>query len=69
MGMGQEPATIIYGARLASQLDIGDQYAERQRLAIGYQTTSPEGPSGSRMAMTAVHRELHRRGWLRPDGK
>ncbi len=68
MGMGQEPATIVYSAHLAAQLDIADQFAACQRRAIGYQTTSPEGPSGSRLAMTAVRQELHERGWLRPDG-
>jgi hypothetical protein len=67
MGMGQEPATIVYSAHLASQLDAADQHAKRQRLAFGYHTTSPEGPSGSRVAMAAVRRELHRRGWLPPD--
>src|SRR3954454_525688 len=39
MGMGQEPATIVYSARLASELGIADQHAERQRLAIGYLAT------------------------------
>ena len=39
---------------------------ERQRLAIGYHTTSPEGPSGSRKAMTAVRRELQRRSQADP---
>jgi len=67
MGMGQEPATIVYTAYLASQLGLADQHAERQRLAIGYHTTSPEGPSGSRMAMTAVRHELQRRGWIPAD--
>jgi hypothetical protein len=67
MGMGQEPATIVYTAYLASQLGVTDQHAERQRLAIGYHTTSPEGPSGSRMAMTAVRHELQRRGWIPAD--
>jgi hypothetical protein len=67
MGMGQEPATIVYSAHLAAQLDVSDQHSERQQLAIGYHMTSPEGPSGSRVAVTALRQELHRRGWLPQD--
>jgi hypothetical protein len=64
MGMGQEPATIVYSSHLAAQLGITDQHAEGQRCAMGYNTKSPEGPSGSRIALEAVRNAVRRRGWL-----
>ena len=63
MGMGQEPATIVYSNHLAAQLGVTVEHAERQRLAMGYNTSSSEGPSGSRVAMAAVRKELRRRDW------
>jgi hypothetical protein len=63
MGMGQEPANIVYSTHLAAELGITVEHAERQRLAIAYDTASAEGPSGSRTAMTAVRDELRRRHW------
>jgi hypothetical protein len=63
MGMGQEPAMIVYSNHLASELGITDEHAQRQRFAMGYHSGSVEGPSGSRMAMTAVRDEIRRRGW------
>jgi predicted ATPase/class 3 adenylate cyclase len=63
MGIGKEAATVIYSGHLAAQLGISDQHAERQRLALTYDTSSPEGPGGTRMAAAAVRDELARRGW------
>jgi hypothetical protein len=63
MGMGQEPAAIIYSNHLASLLGISDEHADRQLVAASYFLTSPEGPSGSQAAMAAVRAELARRGW------
>jgi predicted ATPase len=63
MGMGQEPATIVYSAYLATTLGIAAERTGQQEQAMGYDSRSVEGPSGSRMAMAAVRNELHRRGW------
>jgi hypothetical protein len=63
MGMGQEAAMIIYSNHLAAKLGIAAEHTERQRLAMGYQAGSAEGPSGSRMALAAVRKEIRRRGW------
>jgi hypothetical protein len=63
MGMGQEPATIIYSNYLAAQLGITVEHTREQRLAMGYHTRSTEGPSGSHIALAAVRSELRRRGW------
>ena len=63
MGIGKEAATVIYSGHLAARLGISVQYAERQRIALTYDTSSAEGPSGTRMAAAAVRDELSRRGW------
>ena len=63
MGMGLEPATVVYSTHLAIQLGVTSEHAERQQLTLGYSSTSEQGLSGSRMAMAAVRNEFARRGW------
>ena len=45
MGIGKEAATVIYSEHLAARLGISVQYAERQRIALTYDTSSVEGPA------------------------
>jgi hypothetical protein len=63
MGMGLEPATVIYSNDLAAVLGIGAAHHVRQRQTLTFGPNSPEGPSGHRMAAAAVRGELARRGW------
>jgi hypothetical protein len=63
MGMGQEPATIVYSNYLAARLGITIEHARQQRIAMGYSARSPEGPGGSHLALGVVREELRRRGW------
>jgi hypothetical protein len=64
MGIGLEPATIVYSSHLAAWLDVAVEHDERQRLALNYDAASPQGISGIRMAAAAVRGELARRGWM-----
>jgi hypothetical protein len=63
MGMGLEPATVVYSGYLAAQVGVASEHAEQQRRALTYGVSSAEGLSGSRVAEAAVRRELTRRGW------
>jgi predicted ATPase len=63
MGLGLEPATIVYSSHLAAWLDVAAKHNERQRLAISYNAASPQGSGGTRIATAAVRDELARRGW------
>jgi predicted ATPase len=63
MGIGLEPATIVYSSHLAAWLDVAVEHNERQQLALNYNAASPQGISGTRMAAAAVREELTRRGW------
>jgi hypothetical protein len=61
--MGQEPATIVYSNYLAARLGITIEHTRQQRLAMGYNARSSEGPAGSHLALAVVREELRRRGW------
>ena len=63
MGMGLEPATVIYSNDLATVLGIAAAHHDRQRLTLTFRPNSPERPSGHRMAAAAVRQELARRVW------
>jgi hypothetical protein len=63
MGMGLEPATVVYSRHLADELGVAAQHAERQQLAWSHEGDNPQGPSGTYLAAAAVSSELARRGW------
>jgi hypothetical protein len=63
MGAGLEPGIIIFSRHLANRLGIATEHAERQRRALTYRASDPEGFNGTRMASDAVRSELARRGW------
>jgi hypothetical protein len=63
MGMGLEPATVIYSGHLAALLGVVVEHSERQLRTLTYDNASTQGASGMRMAAAAVRNELARRVW------
>jgi predicted ATPase len=64
MGVGSQPATIVYGSWLAAQLGVAQARAERLASALRYSLDSEQGPNGTVTAREAVGQELARRGWI-----
>jgi hypothetical protein len=63
MGAGSQPATIMYGTWLAATLGIERERAEKLAAALRYGLDSEHGPNGTATALSAIRRELQRRGW------
>ena len=63
MGLGRQPATIIYSNHLAERLNISADHASAQLQALFAAPDSDGGPTGAARARKSLHNEIVRRGW------